>query len=47
MSEEKTSVSLPPSNLWPHLAKISIVEDKPIMLGLLGRFFRKKSCYWS
>lgn len=32
MSEEKTSVSLPPSNLWPHLAKISIVEDKPIML---------------
>jgi hypothetical protein len=32
MSEEKTSISLPPSNLWPHLAKISIVEDKPIML---------------
>ena len=32
MSEENSSISLPPSNLWPHLAKIAIVEDKPIML---------------
>ena len=29
---EETSYKLPNSALWEHVAKISIVEDKPIMM---------------
>jgi len=32
MSEKEASYKLPPNELWPHLAKFAIVEDKPIML---------------
>ena len=30
--ESKASYKLPPPALWEHLAKLSIVDDKPIML---------------
>lgn len=26
------NVQLPPSSIWPHISKISVSEDKPIML---------------
>ena len=26
------NVKLPPTNIWPHIAKIAVTEDKPIML---------------
>ena len=32
MSGDNEKVVLPPSSIWPHIAKISITEDKPIML---------------
>ena len=32
MEEEKNSYKLPPKELWDHLSKLAIVEDKPIML---------------
>jgi hypothetical protein len=32
MAEEKSSFHLPPVSLWESIAKLSIVEDKPIML---------------
>jgi hypothetical protein len=32
MSSDNDKVVLPPSSIWPHIAKISINEDKPIML---------------
>lgn len=32
MSEKEVSYKLPPNELWPHLAKLALVEDKPIML---------------
>ena len=32
MVEQEASYKLPPSNLWEHLSKLAIVEDKPIML---------------
>jgi hypothetical protein len=32
MSSDNEKVVLPPSSIWPHIAKISINEDKPIML---------------
>ena len=31
MAEEKPSFRLPPASLWESIAKLSIVEDKPIM----------------
>jgi len=30
--EQENTYKLPPSALWEHLSKLSIVEDKPIML---------------
>ena len=32
MYDNETSYKLPPNELWPQLAKLAIVEDKPIML---------------
>ena len=32
MTEQENSYKLPPAALWEHLAKLSIVQDKPIML---------------
>ena len=32
MTDNNDQVELPPSSIWPHIAKISITEDKPIML---------------
>jgi len=32
MSGDNEKLVLPPSSIWPHIAKISINEDKPIML---------------
>lgn len=32
MVESEPSIKLPPAELWRHLAKLSIVDDKPIML---------------
>jgi hypothetical protein len=29
---ESDNIQLPPASIWNHIAKISIVEDKPIML---------------
>lgn len=31
-SEETENLQLPPASIWNHIAKISITEDKPIML---------------
>lgn len=31
MSEEE-QYQLPPASIWPHISKIAITEDKPIML---------------
>ena len=31
MSSDNEKLVLPPSSIWPHIAKISINEDKPIM----------------
>jgi len=30
--DETTNYKLPDSIVWPHIAKLSIVDDKPIML---------------
>jgi len=33
MSEEETNnYTLPDSAIWPHISKLSIIDDKPIML---------------
>ena len=32
MTETESTIKLPPSELWPHIAKLSINDDKPIML---------------
>ena len=32
MAESEPSIKLPPPELWRHLAKLAIVDDKPIML---------------
>ena len=31
-TEEEQTYKLPPTALWEHISKLSIVEDKPIML---------------
>lgn len=42
MGEEKTSFRLPPASLWESIAKLSIVEDKPIMLDYWKDSLEKK-----
>ena len=32
MSTEEISYELPPPSIWPHISKIAISEDRPIML---------------
>jgi hypothetical protein len=32
MTDKEPSCKLPPNEIWGHLSKLSIVEDKPIML---------------
>ena len=42
MSEEKTTFRLPPTSIWESIAKLSIVEDKPIMLDYWKDSLEKK-----
>lgn len=42
MVEEKTNFHLPPTSLWEPIAKLSIVEDKPIMLDYWTDSLEKK-----
>jgi hypothetical protein len=42
MAEEKTSFRLPSASLWESIAKLSIVEDKPIMLDYWKDSLEKK-----
>ena len=32
MSDQEALIKLPPPELWNHIAKLSITDDKPIML---------------
>ena len=32
MSEENNNYTLPDTSIWPHISKLSIIDDKPIML---------------
>ena len=32
MGEQEPSIKLPPTELWSHVSRLAIVEDKPIML---------------
>ena len=32
MAEEENSYKLPPVEVWQHISKLAIVDDKPIML---------------
>ena len=32
MAEKEATYKLPPTELWAHVSKLSLVEDKPIML---------------
>lgn len=42
MSEEKSEFYLPPASLWESIAKLSILEDKPIMLDYWSESLDKK-----
>jgi len=41
-SEDTENLQLPPSSIWNHIAKISITEDKPIMLDYWVDSLQKK-----
>jgi len=43
MVEQEQSYKLPPSVLWDHLAKLAILEDKPIMLDYWTDSLEKKT----
>ena len=44
MSENtETNYELPSSNIWNHVAKLSIMEDKPIMLDYWVESLEKKA----
>ena len=43
MSEEDTNYKLPDSSIWPHISKLSIIDDKPIMLDYWTDHLIKKS----
>ena len=40
--EEESSTTLPPTALWEHVSKLSILEDKPIMLDYWTDSLEKK-----
>lgn len=42
MSEGESSVKLPPAELWGHVSKLAIVEDKPIMLDYWSDSIKKE-----
>ena len=42
MSSDNDKLVLPPSSIWNQLAKISITEDKPIMLDYWSDSLEKK-----
>ena len=42
MSEGESSVKLPPAELWSHVSKLAIVEDKPIMLDYWSDSLKKE-----
>ncbi len=42
MSEEDTNYTLPDSSIWPHISKLSIIDDKPIMLDYWTESLDKK-----
>ena len=41
-TEPEQTYKLPPTSLWEHLSKLSIVEDKPIMLDYWTDSLEKK-----
>jgi hypothetical protein len=42
MAEKEPTYKLPPNEVWGHLAKLSIVDDKPIMLDYWTDSLEKK-----
>ena len=42
MSSDNDKLVLPPSSIWNHIAKISVTEDKPIMLDYWTDSLQKK-----
>ena len=42
MAEKEPTYKLPPNEVWAHLAKLSIVDDKPIMLDYWTDSLEKK-----
>ena len=42
MSSDNDKLVLPPSSIWNHIAKISLTEDKPIMLDYWSDSLEKK-----
>ena len=42
MSSDNDKLVLPPSSIWNHIAKISVTEDKPIMLDYWTDSLEKK-----
>ena len=42
MAEKDASYKLPPPELWPHISKLAIVDDKPIMLDYWTDSLEKK-----
>tara|TARA_Y100000591_G_C21843515_1_gene707184 strand:+ start:1476 stop:1766 length:291 start_codon:yes stop_codon:yes gene_type:complete len=39
---EESNYTLPDSSIWPHIAKLSIIDDKPIMLDYWTESLDKK-----
>ena len=42
MTESEASIKLPPPELWKHLAKLAITDDKPIMLDYWADSLKKE-----
>lgn len=42
MSDSEPQIKLPPSELWGHIAKLAIVDDKPIMLDYWADSLKKE-----
>lgn len=42
MSEKEPQIKLPPAELWGHISKLAIVEDKPIMLDYWADSLKKE-----
>ncbi len=42
MSDTESQIRLPPSEIWSHISKLAIVEDKPIMLDYWADSLKKE-----